>query len=91
MSQNEITSKVNELRELRRMAAELEAEITSLEDSIKQELTTRGTDTINGGDCRVTRKAVMGSRLDAKALRAELPEIAQRYTVHTETRRFIVA
>jgi predicted phage-related endonuclease len=91
MSQNEVSTKVNTLRELRRMAAELEDEITSLEDSIKAEMTTRGTDTIDGTDYKITWKAVPGNRIDAKALRAELPEIAQRYTVATMTRRFIVA
>ena len=90
MSTIEIGGKVAELRELRRMNEELEAEIAALEDGIKSELTSRGTDTISGADYKVTWKAVNGSRLDAKALKAELPEIAQRYTIATSTRRFIV-
>ena len=35
MSMNELESRVNELRELRRMAEELDAEIAALEDSLK--------------------------------------------------------
>ena len=39
MSNTEIQSKVNELRELRRMADELTAEIESIQDAIKAHMT----------------------------------------------------
>lgn len=38
---NELTSKVRELKELKAMADELAAEITSIEDIIKGEMTAR--------------------------------------------------
>ena len=46
MSNTEIQSKVNELRELRRMADELTAEIESIQDAIKAHMTAIDADTL---------------------------------------------
>ncbi len=43
------------------------------------------------GDYKVTYRTVKSSRLDGKSLKAELPDIAERYTVPTEYRRFAIA
>lgn len=43
------------------------------------------------GEYKVTYKTVKSSRFDSKSLKAELPEIAERYTVATEYRRFAIA
>ena len=48
MSINEIDSRVKELRELRRMADELAAEIESIQDSLKEQMQARGLDTSAG-------------------------------------------
>ena len=57
MSINEMDSKVQELRELRRMKEELEAEITAAEDTIKSEMTARNVDTLTGtNDSRRNRR-----------------------------------
>ena len=45
-----INSKVHELRELRQMAEELEAEIETIEDSIKEQMRAQGVDTLHGPD-----------------------------------------
>lgn len=52
MGNIELDSKIKELRELRRMAEELQGEIDSLQDSIKAEMTAREVDTIAGSDVR---------------------------------------
>ena len=91
MSISEMNSKVKELRELRRMAEELDAEIEALQDSIKAEMTARNTDEISGTDWRITWKAVTSSRIDTTALRKALPDVAERFTRETTTRRFCVA
>lgn len=91
MSINEMDSKVKELRELRRMAEELAAEIDSIQDSIKAHMDAQGVDTINGTDWKVTYKAVTSSRLDTAALKKALPDLAQQFTKTTSTRRFLAA
>ncbi len=91
MSIDAMNAKVKELRELRRMADELAGEIESLQDEIKAEMTAREVDTLTGFDWKVTYKAVKSSRLDSKALKAELPEVAARYMKETTSRRFLLA
>ena len=89
MSANEIAAKVQELRELRRMADELAAEIDGLQDAIKQHMDAAGVDTLAGLD--YTYKAVTSSRLDSKALKADQPELYAKYTKQTTARRFCLA
>lgn len=91
MSINEMDSKIKELRELRRMAEELGAEIDSITDSIKQHMDAEGTDSISGTDWKVTYKAVTSSRIDTAALKKALPDLAQQFTKTTTARRFCVA
>ena len=91
MSINEMDSKIKELRELRRMADELAAEIDSITDSIKAHMDAEGVDTISGTDWKVTYKAVTSSRIDIGALKKALPDLAQQFTKTTTTRRFCVA
>ena len=92
MSMNELESKVAELRELRRMADELAAEIAATEDTLKAYMTANGADELHGASFKITWKEVTSSsRLDSKALKAAAPELWQRFTKQTTTRRFIVA
>ena len=91
MSIDVMNAKVKELRELRRMADELAGEIESLQDEIKSEMTALEVDTLTGLDWKVTWKAVKSSRLDGKALKAALPDVAARFTRETTIRRFLLA
>lgn len=91
MSANELSSKIRDLKELKAMAEELAAEISAAEDAIKAEMTARGVDELNVDVFKVKWKAVKSSRIDTKAIKAELPDVASRYTITTETRRFTVA
>ena len=87
----ELSRKVSELRELRRMAEELAAEIEGIQDAIKSYMAAQGVEELTGTDYRVTWKEVTTVRLDGKALKAAAPELAARFTKETTTRRFCVA
>ena len=91
MSMNELEAKVAELRELRRMADELAGEIAATEDDLKAYMTANGTDELHGPSFKITWREVTSSRLDSKALKVAAPELWQRFTKQTTTRRFIVA
>ena len=54
MSTDMMNEKVKELRELKRMAAELADEISSIEDEIKAHMDVNGMDTLLGFDWRIT-------------------------------------
>lgn len=89
MSITEMTSKVKELKSLQTLIEEAEAEAEALKDQIKAAM--GDSEEIRIGDYKVTYKTVKSSRLDGKSLKAELPDIAERYTVPTEYRRFAIA
>lgn len=91
MSIIEMDSKIKELRELRRMADELQSEIDALQDVIKAEMTARDVDMLSGADWKVTWKAITSNRLDSTALKKELPDVAARYMKQTTARRFVLA
>lgn len=91
MSINELTANVSELRELRRMADEIQAEIDAIQDKIKEHMTAANVDTLNGPDYKITWKAVSSSRFDTTAFKKENPEIAAMYTKTSTSKRFILA
>lgn len=91
MSMNEMEDKVNELRELRRMADELAGEIAALEDGLKAYMKANDADELHGPTFRITWKEVTSSRLDSKALKVAAPELWQRFSKQTTTRRFVLA
>ena len=90
MSSQEISSKVKELRELKRMQAELADEIAALEDAIKAHMDAAGMDTLTTADAKVRWAAYTSSRLDAAALRQELPDVAACYMKTVTARRFSI-
>jgi len=91
MSQNELTAKIRELRELRRMADEIAAEIDGITDSIKNHMDAAQVDTLTGADYKVTYKSVTSSRIDTASLKKSMPDIAAQFTRQTTTRRFLIA
>ena len=48
-------------------------------------------ESIQAGEYKITWKAVTSSRIDTTALRKALPDVAERFTRDTTTRRFCVA
>jgi len=91
MSMNEMEAKVSELRELRRMADDLAAEIGALEDDLKAYMAANNADELHGPSFKITWKSITSSRLDSKALKAAAPELWDRFTKTTTSRRFILA
>ena len=91
MSNNELTATVRDLRELRRMADELAAEIEALTDTIKQHMTAEGLDTIAGADFKITWREVSSARLDSAALKRDHAELYSQYSRETVSKRFTLA
>jgi len=88
MSIKEMEIKARELQELKRMREELDAEIEAAQDAIKAAMGDQ--EAVTAGAYKITWKPVESSRIDSKALKAALPEIAARFTVTSMTRRFCV-
>lgn len=90
MSTQELTTIVHDLKELRLMAQQLDAEMTVPEDRIKAHMEEQAIDTLITTDVKITWKQVTSTRLDTTALKKALPNIAAQYTRQTTSRRFCV-
>ncbi len=91
MSSMEISKQVKELRELRRMADEIAAEIDSIQDAIKEEMTARNVEEMTGDDYKITWKSVVSRRFDSAAFRSTHSELFNQYTKESTSRRFVLA
>lgn len=91
MSTIELTTKIRVLKELKAMAEEIAAEITSIEDVIKAEMTARDTDEMTVDVYKVRWTKVSSNRFDTTAFKKVMPELAEKFTKTTESRRFSIA
>ena len=89
MSPSGIESKAPDLRQLQPLIEEAQAEAESSTDAIKAAM--GDSEELRAGEYRITWKPVQAARLDAAALRKALPDVAERFTRTTTTRRFCVA
>lgn len=89
MGTHEMENKIRELRQLQALIEEAEAEAEAIKDAIKA--TMGDSDELRAGEYHITWKAVKSARIDTVALRKALPDVAERFTTTTTTRRFYVA
>lgn len=89
IAQNNLDSLMREIAEYTRMAEEVAATLDSLKDILKKHMEENGLDSIAGSEHKASYKAVTSSRIDATALKRDMPEIAAKYTKTTNTRRFL--
>ena len=91
MSANEITSKIEALKEWEAIAQEAQAEIDSLKDSIKQEMERRGVEELEAGPFIIRYTTVLTHRFDSTAFKRTLPEVYKSYLKQSTSRRFSIA
>ena len=89
MSMNELESKCRELRQLQNLIEEAQQEADAIKDQLKAHM--GDAEELFAGEYKVTWRPVKSSRLDTAALRKALPDVAERFTVHSSARRFCVA
>ena len=88
MNINEIMA---ELAQYTRMAEEIAATVDGLKDAIKKYMEENQLETLTGNEHKATDKTVTSSRIDTTALKRNAPDIAEKYTKTTETKRFTFA
>lgn len=91
MSTIEIVSKIEALREWEALAAEAAAEVESLRDAIKAEMTARGVEELEAGEYIARYATVIFNRFDSTAFKKALPDVYKAYTKPVTSRRFSVA
>lgn len=89
MSTSEIITKCRELRELQALIEEAQAEAEGIRDELKRAM--GGAEELRAGEYKITWRPIKAVKLDVKALRAALPDVAERFSRESTTRRFCVA
>lgn len=90
MSNEIITAKINELKELEEMAAELKIEIESIKDELKAVLAEQDVEELVVGSNIIRYTTVLTQRFDTTQLKKKLPEIYTAYLKQTTSKRFSI-
>lgn len=88
MTIKEMETKARELRELKRFADQIQDEIDTLQDALKAAMGDQ--EQVVCGEYKITYKPMESARIDTKALKKALPEVAEQFTKITATKRFSV-
>lgn len=91
MSSIEIVSKIEALRELEELAAEVDVEIEKLKAVIKEEMSRRGVEELEAGQYIARYTTVLSNRFDTTCFKREHAEMYRHYTKQTTSRRFSIA
>ena len=90
MTTTEMISKVRELKDLKIMLNELEAEITSIEDEIKAEMNSQNRDELIVDVFTIRYKTITSSRFDSKTFKSQHADMYAAYSKPTTTKRFTI-
>lgn len=87
----DINTQMREIIQYQRMAEDAMAIVESLKDELKKYMEENHLDTLKGDEHKATYKPFTSSRVDAVALKNELPDVAARYMVTVNTMRFTLS
>lgn len=88
MSIKDLDTRVSALKELQSEIETLTAQAEAIKDELKAEMVSRGEDVLTGTGWKASWKVVESSRIDTKALKTALPDVAAKYTVTSRASRF---
>ena len=91
MSQNEMISKVEQLREWETILEEAQNEVEALRDCIKEQMLERGTEELQVGAYIIRWTSVLSNRFDSTAFKKEYAELYKNYTKQVASKRFSIA
>lgn len=91
MSTMDLLAKVKSLKELEALISEAQAELDSIKDELKAEMTNRNTEELDVDVFKIRYKTVKSNRFDTTAFKSTHKDLYDQYTKQTESRRFTVA
>ena len=91
MSANEITTKIEALRELEELIEEAKVEAESLRDEIKAEMLSRNTEEMSVGQYIVRFTSILSNRFDTTGFKRAYGELYKEFTKQTSSRRFTIS
>ncbi len=86
MSIHELEAKCRELRQLMALIEEAQTEAETIKDAIKSQM--GEAEELRAGEYKITWQTVKTSRLDTTALKKAVPDLVEKFTKTSTTRRF---
>ena len=90
MSERMLLSRIKKYKDLEAQKTAIEKEMEALKTDLLADMQEKGLEEQKAGNWVIRWTKVLTNRLDSKALKAELPELAARFTRQTESRRFSI-
>ena len=91
MSTNEMTTKIEALRDLEELIEEAKAEAEALRDEIKAEMLSRNTEEMSVGQYIIRWTSVLSNRFDTTGFKKMYGDLYKQYTKQTASRRFTIS
>lgn len=91
MSNIEIMSTIEALREWEAIAADAAAEVEALKDCIKRHMDSIGAEELQAGTHIIRYATVLSNRFDSTAFKREHGELYKLYTKQSTSRRFTIS
>ena len=91
MSQNEIVSKIEQLKEWEAILEEAQVEVETLKDAIKNEMLAKETEELIAGAYIIRWTSVLSTRFDSTAFKREHAELYKEFTKQVSSKRFSIA
>lgn len=91
MSQNEMITKVEQLREWEALLEEAQKEAEALRDSIKGEILAQDTEELQVGAYIIRWTSVLSNRFDSTSFKKEYADLYKTYTKQVTSKRFSIA
>ena len=91
MSQNEIVSKIEQLKEWEAILEEAQAEVETLKDAIKNEMLAKETEELIAGAYIIRWTSVLSNRFDTTAFKKVYGDLYKTFTKQTASRRFTIS
>ena len=91
MSANEMTTKIESLRELEELIEEAKAEAETLRDEIKAEMLNRNIEEMTVGQYIIRWTSILSNRFDTTGFKRAYGDLYKAYTKQTASRRFTIS
>ena len=91
MSSMELTTKIEDLKELEAFLEEIKAEAETIRDEIKAEMLKRNTEELEVGQYVIHYTTVLSNRFDTTAFKKLHGELYKAYTKRSTSKRFTIS
>lgn len=89
--EEQIVSKIEQLKELEELIEEAKSEAEKIKDSIKDEMKRRNTEEMKVGKYIVRWSEVLSNRFDTTGFKKLFPEVYKEFTKVVSSRRFTIS